>query len=214
MRRPREAGADMSRSMRPGGWAQGYDVDATSSVAGAELTWRGRFLPAAESGDAKLFGAAKVKTPNLAPVAVALGVATANGGVFGPADIGFDATLRSDKWTFSKLAATISGVKASGELTYQPVATLAAGPEATPPSPPPRRRLAPGREPGGRHRLRRRRSKASSPSNACRWLAFWRSRLGRLSRQRPERSGQMRNSPRRRCARRQPPSSSRWERST
>ena len=28
-----------------GGWAQGYDVDATSSVAGSDLTWRGRFLP-------------------------------------------------------------------------------------------------------------------------------------------------------------------------
>ena len=127
-RRPREAGAGISRSMRPGGWAQGYDVDATSSVAGAELTWRGRFLPAAEGGDAKLFGAAKVKAPNLAPVAVALGLAPANGGAFGPADIGFDATLRGDKWTFSKLAATIAGVKASGELTYQPVATLAAAP--------------------------------------------------------------------------------------
>ena len=110
-----------------GGWAQGYDVDATSSLAGSELTWRGRFLPAAEGDDAKLFGAAKVKTPNLAPFAAALGLAPANGGALGPADIGFDATLRGDRWTFSKLAATIGGVKASGELTYEPVATRRAG---------------------------------------------------------------------------------------
>ena len=79
-------------------------------------------MPQAEGDDAKLFGAAKVKTPNLAPVAAALGLAPAAAGVFGPADIGFDATLRGDRWRFSKLVATIAGVKASGELTYAPVA--------------------------------------------------------------------------------------------
>jgi AsmA family len=105
--------------------AQGYDVDAASSLAGSELAWRGRFLPGAEGDDAKLFGAAKVKTPNLAPLAAALGLAPANGGALGPADIGFDATLRGDQWKFSKIAATIAGVKASGELTYEPFATLA-----------------------------------------------------------------------------------------
>jgi AsmA-like C-terminal region len=114
-----------------GGWAQGYDVEATSSLAGSELVWRGRFLPAAEGDDAKLFGAAKVKTANLAPLAAALGLAPANGGVLGPADLGFEATLRGDRWTFSKLAATIAGVKANGELTYEPAATPAAVAEAS-----------------------------------------------------------------------------------
>ena len=111
-----------------GGWEKGYDVDAASQLAGADLTWRGRFLPTAESADAKLFGSAKAKSPNLAPLAVALGLAPANGGVLGPADIGFDATLRGDRWGFSRLAATIAGVKASGDLTYQ----RAEMPEATP----------------------------------------------------------------------------------
>ena len=114
-----------------GGSEKGYDVDATSQLAGAELAWRGRFLPAAESGDAKLFGSAKAKSPNLAPLAVALGLAPANGGALGPADIGFDATLRGDRWGFSRLAATIAGVKASGDLTYQPVKPLEAVPEAS-----------------------------------------------------------------------------------
>jgi hypothetical protein len=104
-----------------GGWAQGFDLDATSSLAGSDLTWRGRFMPQAEGDDAKLFGAAKVKTPNLAPVAASLGLAPPAAGAFGPADIGFDATLRGDRWRFSKLVATIGGVKASGELTYAPV---------------------------------------------------------------------------------------------
>jgi hypothetical protein len=103
-----------------GGWEKGYDVDASSQLAGSELTWRGRFLPTAGSDDARLFGSAKAKAPNLAPLAAALGLAPANGGALGPADIGFDATLRGDQWKFSRLAATISGVKASGELTFQP----------------------------------------------------------------------------------------------
>ena len=114
-----------------GGWTQGYDVDAASSLGASELTWRGRFMPQAEGDDAKLFGAAKIKTPNLAPLAAALGLAPANGGALGPADIGFDATLRGDRWTFSKLAASIAGVKASGGLTFEPVATRSAGTQAS-----------------------------------------------------------------------------------
>jgi hypothetical protein len=114
-----------------GGWEKGYDVDATSQLAGADLAWRGRFLPAAESDDAKLFGSARAKSPNLAPLAIALGLAPANGGALGPADIGFDATLRGDRWGFSRLAATIAGIKASGDLTYQPARPLEATPEAS-----------------------------------------------------------------------------------
>ena len=111
-----------------GGWEKGYDVDASSQLVGSELSWRGRFLPAAGSDDARLFGSARAKAPNLAPLAAALGLAPANGGALGPADIGFDATLRGDQWKFSRLAATIAGVKASGELTFQPqpAATLEA----------------------------------------------------------------------------------------
>ncbi len=108
-----------------GDWEKGYDVDAASLLAGSDLTWRGRFLPAGGSDEARLFGSAKIKTPNLAPLAAALGLAPANGGALGPADIGFDATLRGDRWTFSRLAATIAGVKASGDLTFQPVQPMA-----------------------------------------------------------------------------------------
>jgi hypothetical protein len=114
-----------------GSWDKGYDVDATSQLAGADLTWRGRFLPAADSGDARLFGSAKAKSANLAPLAVALGLAPANGGVLGPADIGLDATLRGDRWSFSRLAATVAGVKGSGDLTFEPAKPLEAVPEAS-----------------------------------------------------------------------------------
>jgi AsmA family len=117
-----------------GGWEKGYDVDASSQLAGSELAWRGRFLPAGGSDDARLFGSAKAKAQNLAPLAAALGLAPGNGGALGPAEIGFDATLRGDQWKFSRLAATIAGVKASGELTFQPVqpaATLEAASQAS-----------------------------------------------------------------------------------
>jgi len=108
-----------------GDWAQGYDIDATASLAGSDLAWRGRLLPSAEGDDAKLFGAAKIEAANLAPLAAALGLAPANGAALGPAEIGFDATWRGEKWTFSKLVATIAGVKAAGEVTYAPAAPLA-----------------------------------------------------------------------------------------
>jgi hypothetical protein len=114
-----------------GGLAQGYDVDATSSLAGADLSWRGRLLPRAVGDDAKAFGAVKAKAPNLAPLAAALGLAPANGSALGPAEIGFDATVRGDRWTFSHLAATVAGVKASGALTFEPAAPVAPAVQAS-----------------------------------------------------------------------------------
>ncbi len=114
-----------------GGWEKGYDVDATAQLAGAELIWRGRFLPAAESDEAKLFGSARAKSQNLAPLAAALGLAPANGGALGPADIGFEATLRANRWSLSRLQATIAGVKASGDLTFQPAKPPEFAPEAS-----------------------------------------------------------------------------------
>ncbi len=114
-----------------GGWEQGYDIDATCSIAGSDLGWRGRFLPAAHADDARLFGAVKVKTPNIIPLAAALGLAPASSGALGPVDIGFEATLRGDRWTFSRLAATIAGIKASGSLSFRPTTPLEAVAQAS-----------------------------------------------------------------------------------
>ena len=110
-----------------GRWDEGYDVDVTSSLAGSDLTWRrGQFLPLAEAGEARLFGAATVKTPNIVALMATLGLAPANGGALVAADIGFDATLRGDRWTFSRLAATIAGVKLGGALSFRPTPTIEA----------------------------------------------------------------------------------------
>jgi hypothetical protein len=109
-----------------GVWNAGYDLDGTAMLAGVNLAGRGRFLPAAEPVEARLFGSIKLNGANVAPLMAALGVAPA-GGVIGPVDAAADLTLRSDQWTASRLVATVAGVKASGNLVYQPVA----GPEAS-----------------------------------------------------------------------------------
>ncbi len=109
-----------------GTWNAGYDVDGTATLAGVNLAGRGRILPAAERGDARLFGSIKLNGTNVAPFIATLGIAPA-GGMIGPVDAGADLTLRGDQWTASRLVATVAGVKASGSLVYRPVA----GPEAS-----------------------------------------------------------------------------------
>ncbi len=103
-----------------GAWASGYDVDATGALAGADLTWRGRFLPTGHGDEARLFGSVKLHGEDVAPLLRALGLAPAGGGALGPADVGCDATLRGDQWTLSRLVAKVAGVTASGALTYRP----------------------------------------------------------------------------------------------
>ena len=63
---------------------------------------------------------------NVAPLIAALGLARAGGGALGPADAGGEVTLRGDRWTGSRIAATVAGVKASGDLSYQPATNLEA----------------------------------------------------------------------------------------
>jgi uncharacterized protein involved in outer membrane biogenesis len=108
-----------------GAWNAGYDLDGTATLAGVNLAGRGRFLPVVEGDEARLFGSIKLNGANVAPLMATLGLAPV-GGTIGPVDAGADLTLRGDRWTASRLIATVAGVKASGNLVYQPVA----GPEA------------------------------------------------------------------------------------
>ena len=114
-----------------GAWAQGYDVDASSTLAGADVSARGRFAPTAEGDEARLFGSAKLKGANVAPLAFALGLAPP-GGAIGPVEASADVTLRGERWTVSRLSATIAGVRASGNLAYEPPAEAAAAAFANP----------------------------------------------------------------------------------
>ena len=88
-------------------------------------------MPTAEGDEARLFGSAKLKCANVVPLASALGLASP-GGTIGPVDGGADVTLRGERWTVSRLSATIAGVKTNGELAYEPPAKAAAAPLANP----------------------------------------------------------------------------------
>ena len=106
-----------------GAWAQGYDFEATGALAGTDLSAQARILPAAEGDDARLFGSVKLKSQNVSPLLATLGLAPA-GGAIGPVEASADLTLRGDRWTASRAAATVAGVKATGDLAYEPAAKL------------------------------------------------------------------------------------------
>ncbi len=108
-----------------GVWGAEYDVAAAGALAGADVSASGRFAPTAEGDEARLFGSARLKGANVAPLAWALGLAPP-GGTIGPIDARADVTLRGKRWTISRLSVMISGVKANGDLAYEPPATAAA----------------------------------------------------------------------------------------
>ena len=113
-----------------GAWGAGYDVAATGVLAGADLSGSGRYLPRAPPDEARLFGSVKLKATNVAPLLASFRLQPA-AGMIGPVDASADLTLRGDRWTASRLAATVAGVRTSGNLVYQPVASAQA-PEANP----------------------------------------------------------------------------------
>ena len=114
-----------------GAWDAGYDVEATGALAGADLSGRGRYLPAAPADEARLFGSIKLRAANVAPLLASFGLQPA-AGMIGPVDAAADLTLRGDRWTLSRLAATVAGVRANGNLVYQPVASPEAPAAANP----------------------------------------------------------------------------------
>ena len=114
-----------------GAWGAGYDVEAAGALAGTDVSASGRFAPTAEGDEARLFGPAKLKGANVAPLASALGLASP-GSTIGPVEAGADVTLRGERWTISRLAATVAGIKAHGDLAYEPPAKAAAAPIENP----------------------------------------------------------------------------------
>jgi hypothetical protein len=119
------------RLQAAGAWGAGYDVEVAGAVAGADVSASGRFAPTAEGDEARLFGSMKLKGANVGPLASALGLAPP-GGAVGPVEAGANVTLRGERWTISRLAATIVGVKAHGDLAYEPPAKAAAADLANP----------------------------------------------------------------------------------
>ncbi len=114
-----------------GAWGVGYDVEATGALAGADVSASGRYVPTAEGDEARIFGSAKLKSANVVPLTSAVGLAPPTGTI-GPVEGGADVTLRGDRWTISRLSATIASVRMKGELAYEPPTKSTAAPLATP----------------------------------------------------------------------------------
>jgi hypothetical protein len=107
-----------------GAWGSGFDLNITGALAGVDLRWRGRLLPAAQGDEARLFGSGKLQSANVAPLLGAVGLAPTGSVPIGPAEIVGDVTLRGDGWTVSRLMATVAGAKANGILSYRPAANV------------------------------------------------------------------------------------------
>jgi uncharacterized protein involved in outer membrane biogenesis len=104
-----------------GAFGAGYAVDGSGALAGVDVAGHGRFLPAAQGEEARLLGSIKLKGANSLPLLSALGLAP-SGDAMAPVDAAADVTLRGDRWTASRITATVAGVKASGDLNYEPAA--------------------------------------------------------------------------------------------
>jgi hypothetical protein len=103
-----------------GKWESGFDVQSTASLAGADATWRGRYLPGASaSEDPSLFGAATLKADNLLPALAAFGLTASNAGAVAPADLTADFAVRGAGASLPRIAGTLSGAKITGNLAWR-----------------------------------------------------------------------------------------------
>ena len=114
-----QGGAAHAEMRASGAWAAGYAVDASASLGGAALAWRGRYAPTAEGDEAGLFGSLKLEGGNVAPLAALFGVAP-RAGTIGPVAAEADVTRRGDSWNVSRISATVAGLKTTGALVYAP----------------------------------------------------------------------------------------------
>ena len=115
-----------------GRWEAGFDARLQASLAGADLTWRGRFVPVpAAPDDRNAFGAAALKGANLLPLLSMFGFAAPNAGPVAPADLSADFVLRGADASLQRLSGTIAGAKIAGNLVWRrPVAPIdATGPD-------------------------------------------------------------------------------------
>ena len=104
-----------------GKWETGFDVQSSGALAGADATWRGRYLPNAASTDPTLFGAATLKADNLLPALAAFGLVAANASAIAPADLTADVVVRSEGASLPRIAGSLSGAKIAGNLAWRPI---------------------------------------------------------------------------------------------
>jgi hypothetical protein len=112
------AGAHLTASAS-GRWEAGFDARLRASLAGADLNWRGRFVPAPVAPDDRnAFGAVTLKTDNVLPMLSMFGLAAPNAGPVAPADLSAEFALRGAEASLQGLSGTVAGAKVSGNLAW------------------------------------------------------------------------------------------------
>jgi hypothetical protein len=112
------AGAHLAASAS-GRWEAGFDARLRASLAGADLNWRGRFVPVPVAPDDRnAFGAATLKADNLLLMLAMFGMAAPNAGPVAPADLSADFVLRGAEASLHGLSGTVAGARISGNLVW------------------------------------------------------------------------------------------------
>ena len=101
-----------------GDWREGFDGDANLSVAGADLTWRGRALGAGDVAH----GAVTLRTANILPLLAVFGVVTPDIGPAASADLTGEMTWSGDEIRLLRLKGAANGSTVNGELSYRQAA--------------------------------------------------------------------------------------------
>jgi uncharacterized protein involved in outer membrane biogenesis len=119
-----------------GDWSKGFDGEATASLAGADITWRGHALGA---GDV-VGGAMTLKAANAAPLLAVFGIITPDVSSGASADLSGDMNWSGGEVRLSHLKGAANGSSLGGDLVYRPAAPQpesVAPAGATPSDPPP-----------------------------------------------------------------------------
>lgn len=112
------AGAHLAASAS-GRWEAGFDARLRASLAGADLNWRGRFVPVPVAPDDRnAFGAATLKADNLLPMLAMFGLAAPSAGPIAPTDLSADFALRGAEASLQGLSGTVAGARISGNLAW------------------------------------------------------------------------------------------------
>jgi uncharacterized protein involved in outer membrane biogenesis len=96
-----------------GDWSKGFEGVATASLAGADLTLRGR----ATGENAE--GVATLKAANLTPLLAALGIASSNAPAISQTDLSGDFSWRDGEALLSRLKGVFGGSNVSGDFAYR-----------------------------------------------------------------------------------------------
>ena len=101
----------------------GFDASASAAFAGVDATWRGRLLPEAHGEEPNFSGGATIRSGNVAPALVALGLSPPNANLSLPADLAADLVGGIESVAANRLTGTLGTSKLAGALAWRATPT-------------------------------------------------------------------------------------------